>query len=773
MRVTGLAVGLGLLLALVAGQGKKPLDAGSCRPHASCRDCIRSQPSCAWCQALDFTKEGESDGMRCATPEELVRRGCAPGEVVRPQSWHDILENAPLSDHAEQDPVTQLAPQRIALWLRPGEQHSFSVRFKRAKGYPVDLYYLMDLSYSMKDDLENIKKLGSDLLAALRNVTKSVKIGFGSFVDKTVLPYVSVLPSRLRNPCPSRHEQCDSPISFRHVLSLTDNATEFESRVSSQRISGNLDSPEGGFDAIMQVAVCEEQIGWRKVTRLLVFTSDDVFHTAGDGKLGGIYLPNDNQCHLDANGLYSKSHIYDYPSVGHLAQVLSAANIQPIFAVTGTTLPVYEELSRLIPKSVVGELKEDSSNVVQLISDAYNSLSSTVNLEHFHLPPGVSVAYESHCDAASGSRGVHGAVCSDVRINQLVNFMVTVRADACLEGRHNFSLRVLGFNEEVHVDLQTLCECPCNPPEPHSPHCSKGHGNLTCGVCSCGPGRMGKRCECELAKATDLEAGCRGQNGTGPVCSGKGRCVCGQCVCHSQMRGRLCECDDASCERHDGQLCGGRGLCRCGSCQCEAGYTGSACECSLDTSACVRDGTECSGNGHCVCNKCVCQPGYFDNLCSRCPGCQTPCETHRDCADCQAFGTGPLSQNCSSACRHMKTTVLPAPTVDDGWCTEKTEDGRILIFLIGSTPEGLVTLTVKDKGAEADHTRTIVVSLVAGISGIGLLVVLAYRLSVEILDRQEYKRFEKERQRVTWKEEENPLYKRATTTVINPKYNEE
>lgn len=41
----------------------------------------------------------------------------------------------------------------------------------------MDLYYLMDLSHSMKDDLENLKRLGSDLLAALRNITTSSKIG--------------------------------------------------------------------------------------------------------------------------------------------------------------------------------------------------------------------------------------------------------------------------------------------------------------------------------------------------------------------------------------------------------------------------------------------------------------------------------------------------------------------------------------------------------------------------------------------------------------------
>lgn len=51
----------------------------------------------------------------------------------------------------------------------------------------------------------------------------------------------------------------------------------------------------------------QEQIGWRNVSRLLVFTSDDTFHTAGDGKLGGISMPSDGQCHLDSNGVYTNS----------------------------------------------------------------------------------------------------------------------------------------------------------------------------------------------------------------------------------------------------------------------------------------------------------------------------------------------------------------------------------------------------------------------------------------------------------------------------------
>lgn len=54
---------------------------------------------------------------------------------------------------------------------------TFRVSFKRVQGYPVDLYYLMDLSYSMKDDLANVKELGKDLFAALKSITNSAQIG--------------------------------------------------------------------------------------------------------------------------------------------------------------------------------------------------------------------------------------------------------------------------------------------------------------------------------------------------------------------------------------------------------------------------------------------------------------------------------------------------------------------------------------------------------------------------------------------------------------------
>lgn len=58
-----------------------------------------------------------------------------------------------------------------------GLSTKFNVSFKRVEGYPVDLYYLMDLSYSMKDDLENVKELGQELFAALNKITDHAQIG--------------------------------------------------------------------------------------------------------------------------------------------------------------------------------------------------------------------------------------------------------------------------------------------------------------------------------------------------------------------------------------------------------------------------------------------------------------------------------------------------------------------------------------------------------------------------------------------------------------------
>ncbi|XP_010770177.1 integrin beta-2-like, partial [Notothenia coriiceps] len=370
----------------------------------------------------NFTKAGEQEAVRCDTKALLMKRGCKREEIISPENTLVIVKADRLSvsfDKQLKQPV-QLTPQKISLRLRPGLPTTFRVSFKRVQGYPVDLYYLMDLSYSMKDDLANVKELGKDLFAALKSITNSAQIGFGAFVDKTVLPFTNTNKEKLLKPCDENDQQCQAAFGYRHVLSMTSEEEKFKTKVTEEFISGNLDSPEGSLDAMMQAAVCGERIGWRNSsTRLIVLTTDAGFHMAGDGKLAGILEPNDEKCHIERS-LYTKSNEMDYPSVGQLAIQLEKNNIQPIFAVTKNVEDVYKQLTKLIPKSEVGVLSSDSKNVVQLIKEAYKRLSSKVTVTHDNLPEHVSVVYTPNCKGA-GPAGESEGICDNVPVGEEVS----------------------------------------------------------------------------------------------------------------------------------------------------------------------------------------------------------------------------------------------------------------------------------------------------------------------------------------------------------------
>ncbi|XP_075399450.1 integrin beta-2 [Tenrec ecaudatus] len=738
---------------------------------STCQECVQMGPGCAWCQKLNFTGRGEPDSVRCDTREQLLQKGCVNDDIVEPSSLVEVQKD-------EARDRQQLSPQRVTLYLRPGQAAVFNVTFRRAKGYPIDLYYLMDLSYSMLDDLINVKKLGGDLLRALNEITESGRIGFGSFVDKTVLPFVNTHPEKLKNPCPNKEKECQSPFSFRHVLKLTNNSNQFQTEVGKQLISGNLDAPEGGLDAMMQVAVCPEEIGWRNVTRLLVYTTDDGFHIAGDGKLGAILTPNDGHCHLEDN-LYKRSNEFDYPSVGQLAHKLAENNIQPIFAVTKNMVPTYEKLTEIIPKSAVGELSDDSSNVVQLIKNAYNKLSSRVVLEHSALPDTLSVTYDSFCSKGVPQLDHFRGDCDGVQINVPITFQVKVTAKECIQ-EQSFVIRSLGFTDTVTVLVRSQCDCRCLDTSPSQSLCS-GKGVLQCGVCRCEPGFTGKNCECRTRgrSSQELEGSCRKDNSS-VVCSGMGDCICGECICHraddpkKQIYGRYCDCDTFSCERYDGQICGGKGggVCDCGKCICNEKFEGSACQCSTSIQGCLsQPGVVCNGRGRCQCNQCQCDTGYQTLLCLECPGCPSPCSRYVSCAECLRFNKGPYQRNCSTACSNL---TLQEDVVQGRTCRELDSEGCWISYTMKQQhgrERYLIHVKNIQECVQGPRVAAIVGGTVAGIVLIGVLLLVIWKVLTHVSDRREFKRFEKEKLKSQWNND-NPLFKSATTTVMNPKFAE-
>uniref|UniRef100_A0A8C2X3C5 Integrin beta n=1 Tax=Cyclopterus lumpus TaxID=8103 RepID=A0A8C2X3C5_CYCLU len=719
------------LLGVICREGNECINANA----KYCGECIQAGAKCGWCKDPDFLKQGETVSTRCDELQSLINRGCDNAMIENPHGEQKTLKNKTVThrrkgaEKLKPEDITQIQPQKLSLTLRSGEPQSFNLKFKRAEDYPIDMYYLMDLSYSMKDDLENVKNLGTSLMLEMSKITSDFRIGFGSFVEKTVMPYISTTPAKLLNPC-TGDQNCTSPFSYKNVLKLTSDGKKFNTLVGQQHISGNLDSPEGGFDAIMQVAVCGDHIGWRNVTRLLVFSTDAGFHFAGDGKLGGIVLPNDGKCHLE-NNAYTMSHYY--------------------------------------------------------------SLSSEVILENSKLPEGVTIAYTSRCKNGVVSEGESGRRCSNISIGDEVLFSISVTSKGCpKQGKPEIiKIKPLGFTEEVEIILNFICECECNKDGiKNSPLCHFGNGTYECGACKCNEGRVGRQCECSSndVATEDMDRTCRKDNGT-DICSNNGECVCGTCECKKRDKpeerysGLYCECDNFNCDRSGNKLCGGHGRCECRVCVCDPMWTESACDCSLDNSTCMASNKQiCNGRGTCECGTCKCTDLKFQGpTCETCPTCPGVCTEHKECVQCRAFGTGEKKETCERDCSYFnlikvkERDKLPQPndaTYPVMHCKERDANDCWFYYTYAvnnNTEKEVHVVDMLDCPAGPDIIP-IVAGVVAGIVLIGLALLLIWKLLMIIHDRREFAKFEKEKMNAKWDTGENPIYKSAVTTVVNPKY---
>lgn len=333
---------------------------------------------------------------------------------------------------------------------------------------------------------------------------------------------------RLNAPCTG----CAAPYGFKNHMPLNTDTTGFAREVAATQISGNLDAPEGGFDAIMQAIVCKREIGWRdKSRKMLVFSTDSGFHYAGDGKLGGIVKPNDGDCHLDRLGTYTESTSQDYPSISQINAKVREHAVNVIFAVTASQFNIYKQLSEgqnpLIEGSTAGKLENDSSNVVELIEAEYMKITSAVELKD-NATNNVKISYFSTC---LGQKREETSICKGLRVGDTVKFEAVIEVTSCprdpREWNQTIKIYPVGLGDALWIDLEILCDCECEKSwneVPNSPKCSYA-GTFECGICACYGNRYGRECECD-AKDSDPakeEQSCIRGNDT-KVCSGRGVC---------------------------------------------------------------------------------------------------------------------------------------------------------------------------------------------------------------------------------------------------------
>ncbi|XP_072042217.1 integrin beta-2-like [Amphiura filiformis] len=783
---------------------ESPLDStwNICVGAKHCSECIERHSTCAWC--LDSRSFRGSNDSQCDTYDNLYSRGLC-SNITFPENSILFKENTTLSDADDSidGHAVQVTPQKVAVKLRIGQSMTFRVSIRQAADYPLDLYYLMDLSKSLSDDLESLHTLGRALVRRLRRLTCDLRLGFGAFVDKTILPFVLLDQTTCHHT--SCCKDCVTPFSYKNEQPLTNNTRRFFEKIYYSKVSTNLDTVEGGFDALLQAAVCKKEIGWRdRARRMLVFVTDAGFHIAGDGKLAGIIRPNDGLCHMDVSHTeYNQSIYQDYPSVGQLNEILQRNNIVPVFAVPdGRLTLLYRELAKHISGAKVGIMAENSNNVIDLVERQFQAITSEVQLTD-DANEFADVSYTSYC---TDGRVVPGSSkCSGLRLTETVHFDVKVTARKCTPGwkKQKFYIRPLGFDEQITVQLKVICKCDCEKRKKRDlKHCTNGNGILACGQCMCDPGRYGDECQCS-GKA-DLDADdvtlCIGHNSTIP-CHGRGQCFCGECICNKRLHprelisGKYCECDNFSCDRHQGELCGGpgRGECECDAatgrskCRCKSGYAGSACGCRESTKYCeTPSGLLCNGFGECKCGRCQCYKSspFFGPTCQQCPTCFGLCSSFRECVLCKVFDSGLLSsqqcQNCSVDIQTVESiknvTVAAEPltlcqhpvdsncTIQYGYTTKN--DGAFVVY-VQKTQACREIIYIEPPVSSIDF-KWIIMSIVLLVLLAGLMCIMLVRLCIYCQDSNEYATFRKETANSKWTSADNPLFRRSISTYVNP-----
>ncbi|XP_064531546.1 integrin beta-8 isoform X2 [Pseudopipra pipra] len=599
-RGPGALLGAVRLLAAVPGLCQRPENRCATSNAVTCTKCLALGPECAWCAQEDFMA-GTTQKGRCDIVFNLMKRGCRSDLVENP-TVHVTIP----SDH---ETNTQVTPGKVSVQLHPGSEANFMLKVRPLEKYPVDLYYLVDVSASMHNNIEKLNSVGFALSKKMANISLDFRLGFGSYVDKTVSPYISIHPGRIHNQCSDYNLDCMPPHGYIHVLSLTDNIAEFRNAVNKQKISGNIDTPEGGFDAMLQAAVCQSHIGWRKeAKRLLLVMTDQTSHLALDSKLAGIVIPHDGNCHLKDN-VYIKATSMEHPSLGQLSEKLIDNNINVIFAVQGSQFHWYKDLLPLLPGTVARQIESQAANLNDLVVEAYQVL---------------------------------------------FNVSVTMQGCHTTGGRKYAILKPIGFNETAVVNVQRSCACQYGDSTNHKRVWADETSDSKQSHCS------DNNCSSNREDTLPSER-CR-QHQDQPICSGQGNCIDGKCFCYKnklgKVYGKYCEMDDFSCPYHQGSLCSGNGECEGGKCKCFAGWEGDRCECSSQSAKhCLNSkGQICSGRGKCVCGKCECTDARsFGRLCEYCPTCNKACEENWNCVHCHHSNntSQAILDQCTTSCAYL------------------------------------------------------------------------------------------------------------------------
>lgn len=195
--------------------------------------------------------------------------------------------------------------------------------------------------------------------------------------------------------------------------------------MKNSKVSANLDDFEGGMDAVMQILLCGDIVkSTANARRLILVATEGMMHFAGDGILSGSSRRNRKLCLVDSNGTYQNPLLYDYPSLEEIYHELRSKKTNIIFASKITRLNYYEELDKVLAEtSFVGELQQDSTNVLGLVKEGYYDFIKHVNLfvNSSHID-GLNIEYFVDCFGTQNWQ--KSSSCGNAEEGKTINFKI-------------------------------------------------------------------------------------------------------------------------------------------------------------------------------------------------------------------------------------------------------------------------------------------------------------------------------------------------------------
>ncbi|XP_026487395.2 integrin beta-PS-like [Vanessa tameamea] len=726
------------------------LTSNSCKQHKTCNECIRDTSVCSWCSMDNFNGTN-----RCTSGRDNLDSWCSAEHIINPQ--HKITTSEDLNFNSEIGKVIQIKPQKIDIDIRPGETVNFSFSFKKADNYPVDLYFLFDGSSSMEEIKNKTASKSEDIYRMMQNMTNNVFLGMGTFVDKNALPYTQFKNSTLT-------------YSFRNRLKLTDNFEIFKNIVKGSTFGSNYDVQEGTLDALAQVIVCKDEIGWRNESRkIIIVLTDQSYHATGDGKWAGIFQPYDGKCYT-VNGIYTKELEMDYPSVGIINKLAAEDEIRIIFAVGNDVQNIYESLSQRISGSKMTTYKGREMAVI--LKSIYKQMIRNLKLK-VHMKSDqrddLQISFNPDCYKHSENHNCRVMGSEEKKITGTIKLLRFFDTD-------NINIDVVfeGIKENLKININVLNSCDCETKH-NSSLCNYG-GTRRCGICECYQDRYGDKCSNPNDNSTCIAPD------DSVICSGHGSCIRGKCLCRDGYERDYCECVRDSCLKDTNDiLCSyPNGKCDCGVCKCSPGWVGDVCACPNATD-CTDGNNICNNRGICECGACQCQDiADWDARTVISKYCKLTCG-EKSCHERQCLNLEPLAL-CylqKSYCKSYENVIitteknLTAYNESDDWyqCPKLRIDVGCYTRFIYRYSKDKYELELKIQ-SEFDYAETYYViggTCLALLILIGLATIIAWKYITDKRDRREYERFVKEAT-AQLSPCDNPIYEPATTTFHNPAF---